>query len=157
MIRRIDGLKRAELLSERPSVIPVGRPRGSKAAGLRYEHAFGAALPQLKHGPWFSFQDNAGFGYCQPDFLLERANSVVLFECKLSLVAEAFEQLFGLYKPVVERALGKEAFGIVVTKHLRPSGGLAICSRLEDALYQVVLKKPTVLHWLGVPAQLKAA
>jgi hypothetical protein len=157
MIRRVAGLKSASLLDSRPSSIPIDRPRGSKAAGLRYERAFGAAQPHLRHGPWFEFVDSSGPGYCQPDFLLDRPNSIVLFECKLSLVSQAFDQLFGLYKPVVEATLGKEVFGIVVTKHLRPSAGLAIVSTMHDALFQVAFGKPTVLHWLGVVAQLGKA
>lgn len=100
--RVIRGLQWAERC-ERPSSIPVGRPRGAKAVGIRYEKALGKALgPSWEHGQWFSFRDINGQGYCQTDFLLILPNLAIILECKYSWVKTAYEQIEFLYTPVVE-------------------------------------------------------
>lgn len=159
MTRVIRGLKWARALDARPSCIPVGRPRGAKAAGLRYERALAAALPGAKHGQWFEFEDLAGRGYCQVDLLLDsglRKDSLgrvklLILESKYTWTFEGHQQIEGLYRPVVERAYGCSVLGIVVAKRLIPGvqGIARICGGLEEAIAAGAGGGRVVLHWLG--------
>lgn len=149
-MRSVRGLKWARSC-ERPSFVHNGPKRGVKRQGIRYENAFAGALsaefPQAKHGQWWEFEDDNGRGFCQTDVLLTGPQAAVVFECKLSLVAEAFVQLSDLYLPVVQRALALPASGIVVTRHLRRGSGAPIVAQLSEALLIAPTEIP-ILHWL---------
>jgi len=118
--------------------------------GLSYERAFGKALPrQAKLGPWFEFEDMDGPGFCQPDAILSVRNGPILvFECKLSDTPAGRAQLDELYLPVVRKAFGREAEGVVVTKHLKP-GSTQIATSLRE-IFSAAWPCPT-LHWRGAP------
>lgn len=146
MFRPLEGLKFAV-----ESKCPWGRarPRGAKAAGLRYEKAFARAMPQAKHNPWFAFIDRNGAGNCSPDFVLELDDCLVVFECKLSDKSYAKDQLRLLYVPIVERVYGKSVRAIVVTKILRPwSDTSRVVGTMAEAIEMAKHTIPT-LHWLG--------
>jgi hypothetical protein len=120
MYRQITGLKRARALDERPQGIPVGRARGAKGNGIRYERAVAASLPEAIHGQWFEFVDANGPGWCQTDLLLAESGKTVIVEVKYTWTGEAWTQLERLYKPVVELAFGRPVVGIVCCRRLLP-------------------------------------
>ncbi len=146
---------------ERPAGIPIGRPRGAKAAGLRYERALVRALPPPKvHGQWFEFEDRRGRGVCQPDILVsrERGGMIAVLEAKYSWTAEGHQQLEKLYLPVVQMALGRSAVGILVTRRLVSEmlKGIVICSTLEQAVWFAREGRRVVWHWLGTVEMARA-
>src|SRR5215469_6653831 len=134
--RSINGLKRAYALAARPDFIPpVFKPCGAKAAGRRFERSLHRALKGSVHGQWFSFEDSSGLGYCQTDLLFSfLPDHMVVVEVKYTLVPGAHSKLANLYVPVVEKALGCPAAGVVVVKNLDPRfrRGL-IFTNLHDA------------------------
>lgn len=135
--------------------MPVGRPRGVKAAGLRYEKELARAIPTAVHGQWFEFQDSAGPGHCQPDLLLETAWGWAVLEAKYTWTQLGHQQVEKLYRPVVERAWKAPTFGLVVCKVLTVEvARSAICRDLSSALFQAASGRPTVLHWIGNQAAL---
>lgn len=135
---------------ERPRAIPKGRPRGAKAAGLRYESRVAAAFPLCAHNPWFEFHDSAGHGWCSPDVVLHFDNAIVVLECKLTETQVAYSQLTQLYQPVLQRAYGKPVLGIVVCKHLTPETELKrVVTSADAALARAQFGEIPILHWLG--------
>jgi hypothetical protein len=148
--RVVEGLKWAREVAK-PSGIPIGRPRGTKAFGIRYEKAVGAELPTFVRGQWFEFEDANGRGFCQTDFIRVQRDRVVVLELKHTWVEEGQEELEGLYLPVVQAAFDRKAVGIVVCRRLVPnmpnviiSGGLDEAIRLAEGN-----GKATVWHCLG--------
>lgn len=151
MHRVISGLKWARGLEARPSVIPVGRPRGAKRHGVKYERDFAKALgPVAWHGKWFEFMDVNGHGWCQPDFVLRVGDSLIVLEAKYTWVPEGHSQIDQLYKPVLEGAFGLRVSGIVVCKNLTKEAPMATDS-LADAVQQALLGRRVVLHWIAGP------
>ena len=150
MTRRIKGLKWARELEQRPRAIPQGRARGLKALGTRYEKALAQALPEALNGRWFEFEDLNGHGYCQVDFILRGASGrLALLECKHTWVEEAWQQLEGLYVPVVEAAREVAVVRVVqvcknVTEAARRAG--PIHADLESALAGRLSR--STLQWL---------
>lgn len=139
-------------VSDRPSNMPIGRARGTKRIGLKYEQAFGKALlsrfpRQTLAGQWFTFVDSNGHGYCQTDILVRLADQCVVFECKLTDTERGRSQLTSLYFPVVERTFGLPVRGVVVTRHLSKESRI---DRVTDQL-AVALGCPRdvipTLHW----------
>lgn len=151
MHRVISGLKWARALDTRPAGIPVGRPRGAKRHGVKYERDFAKALPEAVHGQWFEFWDANGYGVCQPDLMLRVGDSIVILECKYTWVPGAYWQVEKLYKPVVEAAGGLRAYGVTVCKNLTPEAPKSTPS-LEEAIRRAMLGRgESVLHWLAGP------
>ena len=107
--RTIVGLKRAELLGERPPFIPEPDCKGVQLTGLRYEKKVADYLKnrygekRVWHGPWFEFEDRHGKGWCSPDVLVfpTGLGPVVVGEVKLTVTRDAQRQLQKLYIPVV--------------------------------------------------------
>lgn len=136
----------------RPAGIPVGRPRGTKRLGIKYEkdfaNALGARFPgAVTPGQWFHFVDINGSGYCQTDILLRLRGEIFLFECKLTDTERARSQLSRLYIPVVERCFALPARGITVTRHLSgETQPASVVDQLEVALKMAWEGIPT-LHW----------
>lgn len=119
--RQISKLKTATALLERPSAIPQSRPRGAKAAGIRFEKAVFEALCGGIRGQWFSFEDENGWGYCQPDIIYPfLPDFFAVIEVKYTLVPGAHQKLSNLYLPVVSKALKAPAAGVVIVKNLDP-------------------------------------
>lgn len=135
----------------RPAHIPKSRPKGAKAAGLRYEKALSAAIPRAEHGQWFEFKDLNGPGHCQMDLLIEGSKRIVVIECKLSNVEQGRAQLEELYFPIVRMVWpDKKPLGIVAARHLSRESDLG---RVETTLKGAILRAeqtgiiPT-LHWM---------
>lgn len=148
--RTAKGVYFAQRLAHRPPAIPIGRPRGAKLAGVRYERAFGKALGQLaQHGPWFQFRDMNGIGHCQPDFIIELPSLVVILECKYTWTLAAFVQMEALYAPVLSFALGKPVIGLQVCKRLLPEAQKSgkIVSMLGNGLILANSGARVTLHW----------
>lgn len=155
--RIIRGIIGAEPVA-RPTNIPKSRPRGRKAAGLKYERDLASGLRlsivgkiPLWHGQWFRFLDANGVGVCQTDIILRTPNGIAILESKYTWTATGHIQLDKLYIPVVEKAYpGNAAFGIVVCKVLThdvdPSW---ICRDLASAIDRAASGRKTVLHWVG--------
>jgi hypothetical protein len=146
-------LRSAQALAARPAVIPIGRPRAaSKKAGLRYEREVARVLPgPAWHGKWFQFEDGLGRAFCQPDLLVAWSGHIIVIECKYTWVPEAAEKLRGLYLPVVAKAMGKTAVGLVVCKKLgKAPSSTPIFAGFEEAIRASVEGQLPVLHWIGV-------
>jgi hypothetical protein len=141
------------MLDKRPNCIPVSRPRGVKALGLKYERLAGKEIkgvfPQALLGTWFSFADINGFGYCQPDIIVEFVRFVVVGECKLTETQQGREQIERLYRPVLEKVFGKVVRGVVITRHLtRETKRDLVFGSFIEAVSRSNGVIPTV-HWLG--------
>ena len=118
--------------------------RGSRAKGLTYEKKVGRTLKrwqregelagELLLGPWFSFWDEGGHGYCQPDALIITSSFVFILECKLSFTDFAWPQLRRLYKPVVEKVFERPAITIQVCRNLyiQPAGLIESLQKTMD-------------------------
>lgn len=157
MIRRIDGLRWARMSAEGPR-LPISRPRGAKAAGLRYERALARALPTWKHGQWWEFEDRRGHGWCQTDLMtraqiadpLHGGDEVVILEAKYTYTREAWEQIEGLYAPVLTMATGRSVVGIQVCRALTPLvEECEVTGELGEAM-RLGRSHRVVLHWLGM-------
>ena len=120
--RTVDGMRWARALEARPSCIPpLSKLEGAKGIGIRFERKLHRVLPGSAYGQWFEFEDEAGFGYCQTDLLVSLSPGLIaVLEAKYTLVPGAHAKLAGLYVPVVEKALGCKAVGVVVVKNLDP-------------------------------------
>jgi hypothetical protein len=135
----------------RPAHIPKSRPRGAKAAGLRYEKALAAAIPRAEHGQWVEFRDLNGPGHCQMDLVIEGSKRVVIIECKLTNVEEGRAQIENLYFPVARMIWpDKKPLGIVAVRHLSKEFDL---SRVESTLKSAIWRAETqnmipTLHWM---------
>jgi len=140
------------MLSERPKVIPIGRPRGVKALGLRYERELAKVLSGARRGVWFEFEDSRGHGFCQVDFLVPVGGRPVVLEAKYTWTLEGHEELEGLYLPVMRGVRGLErALGLVVCKKLT-EGTLASARSFGDLTSAVEWAEGgerAVLHWIG--------
>jgi hypothetical protein len=138
MSKSVIGLKWARLLEERPRNIPLVRARpGRLGDGVRYERSLAKGLGQFRHGQWWEYRDETGISCCQTDFVARMRDWTVLLECKLTWTEEAEEQLWGLYVPVVSRALqvdGGRVLPVVVCKNLAIGMGRPICGSLQEAL-----------------------
>lgn len=143
----------ARRLSDRPSCIPQGRPRGRKAFGIRYERALGEMLGSAwERGVWFEYLDHGGARkFCQVDFLGLLGHQPFVLEAKYTWVPEAWPKLRSIYLPVVTLALGRPATGAVVCRNLvpgRPPREVS-CGDLEGARELALDGWHPVVHWLG--------
>lgn len=144
--RKVVGLRWARL-GDGPS-LPMRRPRGAKALGIRYERALARALPSAIHGQWWEYEDLNGHGWCQTDLILLVGSEIVVLEAKYSWVEKGHEQMEELYLPVVSMALGQTPLAIQVCKNLR-YGARHVSPDLASAL-ALARRSRSVLHWLGV-------
>lgn len=153
----VGDLRSAKLLGERPACIPIGRPRGAKAAGLRFQRAVGAALEaklghRLLQGPWFEYCDGHVRRYCQPDFIIYRPESAdfVVAEAKLTWNFEAYEQLWRLYVPVVRRYSAKAVSAMLIVRNLtRETPKQAVFGDFTAALAAAYGAACPIFHYLG--------
>lgn len=155
VVRPVEGLLWARPC-ERPDFVPNSRPRGAKAAGLRYERAFVKYLqPGVIHGQWFEFEDASGLRYCQTDVLYPLSlHLLAVVELKYTLVDSAWDQLLDLYGPVVEAAYNIPCGLVTVFKNFPRSdmGKLALHDNLMDATtFSRDTGTVSLLHWVGQP------
>jgi len=119
MPRQIRGLERAELIPESPW--PKKRARGSRSKGLAYERQLHKALRKrfgeaARCGQWIRFLDGAGWGHAQPDAYILRESDILLLEAKLSYRATAWNQMRGLYVPLLDRLYHRPIVCVQVTR-----------------------------------------
>jgi len=109
------------------------------------------ALPGSIHGQWFEFEDQDGFGYCQTDLIFVLGGINVVIEAKYTLVPGAHSKLASLYVPVVEKAFGGEACGVVVVKNLDPRyrRGRIYTDIQAAASASLMTGYPTLIQWSG--------
>ena len=146
MKRAVVGLKWVREAGGRPKGIPVGRPRGVKAFGIRYEKAIEAEIPTFARGRWFEFEDVNGRGWCQPDFVKVERNRVIVLELKHTWTEDGQIELEKLYLPVLRTLYGLPTFGIVVAKRLVP---YIVTGDLNEAIRLTEGHSPVVWHCLG--------
>lgn len=148
--RNIVGLHYAAMCL-RPASIPKSRPKGAKAAGLRYERELAAAIPRAEHGQWFEFSDLNGPGHCQMDLLIVGNRRVVIIECKLTDVQTGRAQIEDLYFPIASKVWpDKKPLGIVAARHLSKENQLELVeTTLKGAIQRAEVQNviPT-LHWI---------
>lgn len=161
--RVVSGLLSSRRLDGRPPCIPIGRPRGVKAAGIRYQKAFEAALLKefpasgVDPSPWFEYRDANGRGYCQPDAIIYNMDGdfYTILECKLTDYASARRQIDELYLPVVEKWSGAPVGRLVVLRNVTSvdTGPQNIFEDFRLALAAANKRRnyayPPVFHWLG--------
>ena len=139
--RQISGEIRTVMLTKSGPFPPTRRAKGSHSKGLTYERKFLKFLErQLARGNisgklfshhWLRFIDADGPGWAQPDFFIDQSDSVLIFETKLTQTDAAWEQLDGLYGPLLESLFRKPVRKVQVCKNLRVDTGTLI-TRLED-------------------------
>lgn len=152
MGRQVVGLKTATLLAERPSCIPLSRPRGAKAAGLRFEKALASHLKGCLHGQWFEYEDFNGFGYCQSDIIFSFLPSYLcIIEAKYTFVPGAHAKLANLYIPIISKALKAPCCGVVIVKNLDPRyrRGRLFTSLPAAAESSFNSGYPSLIQWSG--------
>ena len=148
MKRQIRGLLWARTLRERPACIPVGRPRGARAAGVRFESALASGpLVAAQRGLWIEFADANGHGYAQCDFVGDSAAGPFVAEAKLTWTPAAYVQLRGLYLPLL-RAIHRRPVGaVVVCANLtRETPRAEVAASLAEALARAAKGEIPVLH-----------
>ncbi len=127
-VRRIRGLKWAELREDGPFSKAKPRARAQKA-GLAYEKKVGRALKrmlqdqtllgELKLNQWILFADVNGIGWAQPDAYLLRRENILLMECKLTQSDVATPQLLSLYLPLLRKIYDLPILCLQVCHNLR--------------------------------------
>ena len=94
---------------------------------MRYERRIREELdslfPGVVHEQWFEYVDDNGIGYCQSDHFIVLDTVGIVFETKLTQVAEAVRQINLLYRPVLEFHYGLPFIGVQVCKNLRTDPG----------------------------------
>lgn len=116
------------------------RPGTDKAQGLVLQARVESAL-RLRGGlrvqQWFEFAaQRDGMGHCAPDFVLVLPDINIVIDAKWRWHRQVLGQLWGLYVPVVEVALGRPCRAMAVIGQ-RPAGNRArplVCQELGEAL-----------------------
>ena len=158
MTREIQDLRFVKVLRERPSCIPKGRPRGAKAAGVRYEEALAAssAFAEASHGVWLEFGDARGHGFAQVDFVFATDEAIVVAEAKLTWTPAAYPQLRKLYFPLLAKFTTLPVGGIVVCQNLtRDTPRRDVVGDLSEAL-RMARSDPLRIPVLHLPMLAKA-
>ena len=137
-----------EISAIRPHAPP--RLTGLKAKGLAYQRRLGKMLQRLVDtaaatgGPWagskllaevwLRFHDANGPGYAQPDFIIHLPDLAIVIDAKLTHTPLVEPQLFGLYKPLVEKLLGVPAVCVEAFYNpgVKPLGRAQAIEALEE-------------------------
>jgi len=148
MTRQVRNLLWAKALRERPACIPIGRPRGARAAGVRFESALASGpLVAAQRGLWIEFADANGHGYAQCDFVGESAAGPFVAEAKLTWTPAAYVQLRGLYLPLLRAIYHRSVGAVVVCANLtRETPRSEVAASLPEALARSARGEIPVLH-----------
>lgn len=151
MTRLIRDLQWANCVAKPLGINPKRAPTRPMLAGIRYEAALAAAIPIADHGVWWQFQDRCGEGFCQTDLVIRGLRADLVLEAKYTYTDEAWDQLEGLYLPVVGKALRRPTLGIQVCKRFLSGVGpqVAVANDLPAAIAYAQEGRRTVLHWIG--------
>lgn len=122
--------------------------------GVNYEKQFARALiaasplgAKINCNPWFKYKTVEDNGLlCSPDIISFSTEDefITVFEVKRTWTPEAAIKLRELYCPVVSRALGLPAVGVVVCKNLVPES-----PRPSTSISLSMLSNPGLYHWIG--------
>lgn len=118
--RKVTGLKWARL-KDKPASLSVGRKRGAKGQGLKYEaraisHLTALFPPgDLRYHLWIEYLDDNGLSWAEPEAVVIRPTELILFEVKLTGCQYGLEQMRDLYAPLLSSIF------------LRPVRGLQVC------------------------------
>lgn len=92
--------------------------KGSQGAGIRFQDRIGAILEteirakrlegRLYSDLWLFYEDANGQGYAQPDHFILQPERIILLECKLTQVDTAWDQMDGLYVPLLRKLFRRE-------------------------------------------------
>lgn len=80
----------------------------------------GQLLPGLRPNQWVQFEDANGPGQCEPDAFLVTPEEVLIFEVKLTACRYGFEQLEGLYAPLLGHLFKRPVRCLQIAKALHP-------------------------------------
>lgn len=94
---------------------------------------------------WIEFEDSNGFGFCQPDAFVVFDNLVILVEAKLTWVDCVWEELDGLYKPLLENIYSRPVASVAACKW-------APCNDLDSWLDVLIDPKPRYT-WHYIPGR----
>jgi hypothetical protein len=140
VIRHIRNLRWAKQ-AENPW--PKSRPRAAKAVGLRYERKVAKELRPAEHNPWYEYEDDNGHGFCSPDLVMPGKVRTLVMECKLSNWREGWEQVEGLYLPVLKMVFGQDVVPVVIVRRVSPGCTVAHSLREAVELWRV---RPVLLY-----------
>lgn len=140
----------------KPRFSPEGRPSLAKRAGLSFERKVIATIGIGNHGDWFSYTDDNGLGYCQPDLWWRelpqggKPGRIVVVEVKLTWTPAGGNAMRHLYAPILEHIYHLPVVGVLLCKNLTPASprGL-IHGDLRSALAATAPQTPTICHWPG--------
>lgn len=123
-IRKIKGLKWAELMENGPFKDSNRGKRACVKAGHRYEKVVLRELRRKSLGEtcfqqWIMFADENGLGWARPDIYVLLSDVVLLIECKLTQSMDADVQLLTLYLPLLRSIYQQPILLLQVCKNLR--------------------------------------
>jgi hypothetical protein len=151
--RAVDGLRACEWRAPRKAARPKGLGAAARA-GIKYEAEFADHLLEnskgyVRIGPWIYFEDANGWGYCQPDMVLNSWERIYLFECKLSFTyRRAYKEMRDLYKPLLHELFGGAPITCVqVCRHLKPSAKRTTVVHELDEVFECP-KTQLTLAWV---------
>lgn len=154
-IRKISGLRSVDF-SSRSFPEPKGKDLNSaQKAGKTFERKVIKEIQKRLKGngikffpaEWLEFYDSAGFGMAQPDIFLTLPNgSLVIVEVKLTQKDLAWEQLEGLYAPLLRQLFSpRKIFLIQAFKRLKDPRKIKFIE-IEDMLNLSNPKQRYALH-----------
>lgn len=153
-IRR-DSLIFAEICQVGPFGAKAPRRKGAKARGLTFERKIGKKLlsaPKawggLRAGTWIRFEDCGGPGWAQPDFFFLGESRIVLLEAKLTETPAGWEQLWGLYAPLLMEIFpSREIICVQVCQNLARGRGFdapVVVTELSEIIDGCIWHQPQV-------------
>lgn len=74
------------------------------------------ALRKEAKQDWIEFEDENGLGFCQPDAFVVFDKLVILVEAKLTWVDCVWEELHGLYRPLLQELFQRPVTCIAACK-----------------------------------------
>ena len=161
---RVEGLSWAQWVTDEGKKPWAGKTalKGSQAEGKRLEkdialklqirpQGLPAGFERVIYNPWIEFWDTSGHHFAQPDFVITGPEEILVLESKLSQSPFAFDQLWYLYKPLLEKMYPeKKIYLVQVARWLRCKWD-PICWNLEEALElcRDPKKNIPILHYQG--------
>ena len=68
---------------------------------------------------WLEYYDENGPGFAQPDLFLLGKGGLIVIECKLTYNTRAWDQLYGLYAPLLSRLYSLPVRSIQACRYLK--------------------------------------
>lgn len=114
--------------AERSGALNTAADTLAKRRGLKYQKKVERALERLFEDrilfrPWINYVTRSGaFRRCQPDAVLysPKVEWINIIEIKYSTMVEAWDQLNGLYKPVLSKLYSGPIYLTLITRMFDP-------------------------------------